>query len=84
MNPNAASLGAKLNNDFALGHEGNDLVASDIEPPLRGPDIGEVRDPFAVGSRSFEAAVEHVCSDGGRLPLTQVGRQPTPSWNAAR
>jgi hypothetical protein len=30
--------------------------------------IGEVSDPFAIGSGRFEAAVEHVGSDGGRLP----------------
>ena len=50
-----------------------------VEPAFRGPDIGEVRDPFAVGCRRFEAAVEHVRSDGARLPLTQVGRQTTPA-----
>jgi hypothetical protein len=51
----------------------------DVEPTFRGPDISEVRDPFAIGCRRFEAAVEHVRSDGACLPLTQVGRQPTPS-----
>ena len=35
--------------------------------------------PFAVGSRCREAAVEYVGSDGGDLPLTQIGRQSTPS-----
>ena len=43
-----------------------------IEPTLRCPDIGKVGDPFAVGSGGVEAAVEHVGSDGGRLPLTQI------------
>jgi hypothetical protein len=46
-----------------------------IEPAFRCPDIREVSDPFAVGCRRFEAAVKHVGSDGGRLPLTQIGRQ---------
>jgi hypothetical protein len=50
-----------------------------IEPALRGPDIGEVCDPFAVRSRRFEAAIQHVRSNGGGLPLTQIGRQPTPA-----
>jgi hypothetical protein len=50
-----------------------------VEPAFRGPDIREVSDPFAVGRGRFEAAVEHVGSDGGGLPLTQIGRQPTPS-----
>ena len=50
-----------------------------IEPALRGPDVGEVGNPLPVGSRCFEAAVEHIGSDGGRLPLTQIGRQAPPS-----
>jgi len=50
-----------------------------IEPALRRPHIGEVRDPFAVGSGSFEAAIEHIGSDGGDLPLTQIRRQSTPA-----
>jgi hypothetical protein len=50
-----------------------------IEPALRCPHIREVSDPFAVGSGRFEAAIEHVRSDGGDLPLTQSGRQSTPS-----
>jgi len=52
---------------------------SHIEPTFRCPDIREVGNPFAVGSRCFEAAVEHVGSDGGDLPLTQIRRQSTPS-----
>jgi hypothetical protein len=32
----------------------------------------------AIGSRRLEGAIEQVRSDGGRLPLTQIGRQ-TPS-----
>src|SRR5450830_1785288 len=50
-----------------------------IEPAFRRPDIGEVSDPFAIGSGRFEGAVEHVGSDGGSLPLTQIRRQATPS-----
>ena len=51
---------------------------SHIEPALRCPHIGEVSDPFAVGSGGFEA-IEHVGSDGVYLPLTQIGRQSTPA-----
>ena len=54
--------------------------SGNIEPTLRGPHVREVSDPFAVGSGRIEAAVEHVGSDGGDLPLTQIGRQTTPSW----
>jgi hypothetical protein len=50
--------------------------SSHIEPTLRCPHIREVSNPFAVGSRRVEGAVEHVRSNGGRLPLTQIGRQP--------
>src|SRR5260370_17467396 len=50
-----------------------------IEPTLRRPHISEVSNPFVIGSRRVEGAVEHVRSDGGRLPLTQIGRQATPS-----
>ena len=39
--------------------------------------ICEVGNPFAVGSGCFEAAVEYVGSDGGDLPLTDIGRQST-------
>ena len=53
---------------------------SHVEPAFRGPDIGEVGDPFAVGCRRFEAAVEHIRSDGARLPIAQIRRQTTPSW----
>ena len=52
----------------------------DIEPALRGPDIREVSDPFAVGSGGFKAAIENVGSDGAGLPLTQIGRQAAPAW----
>ena len=48
---------------------------SHIEPAFRCPHIGKVSNPFAVGGGRFEAAVEHVRSDGGDLPLTQIGRQ---------
>ena len=53
--------------------------SSHIEPTLRCPHIREVSNPFAIGSRGVEGAVEHVRSDGGRLPLTQVGRQAPPA-----
>jgi hypothetical protein len=32
-----------------------------------------------LGGRRFEGAIEHVRGHGGRLPLTQIGRQATPS-----
>ena len=47
---------------------------SDVEPTFRRPDVGEVGDPFAVRCRRLEGAVEHIRSDGGDLPLTQIGR----------
>ena len=57
--------------DRAPGEQIDD--GSHMEPAFRCPHIGEVGDPFAVGSGRFEAAVEHVGSDGGDLPLTQIG-----------
>jgi hypothetical protein len=62
-------------------HTAGELIddGSHIEPALRCPHIGEVSDPFAVGSGRFEAPIEHVGSDGGDLPLPQIGRQSTPS-----
>src|SRR5712672_3969234 len=63
--------------NHTAGEEIND--GGHIEPALRCPHIREVSDPFAVGSGRFEAAVEHIGSDGGDLPLTQIGRQSTPS-----
>jgi len=50
------------------------LHRRDIEPAFRRLDISEVCDPFAVGSRCFEAAVEHVRRDAGRQP-TATGRR---------
>jgi hypothetical protein len=47
-----------------IGNGGN------TEQAFRGPDIGEVGDPFAVGSGCLEAAVQHIGSDGGNLPPT--------------
>jgi hypothetical protein len=32
-----------------------------------------------LGAGGFEAAAEHVGSDGGDLPLTRIGRQSTPA-----
>ena len=55
------------------------MTGSYIEPALCRPHIREVGNPFTVGSRRIEGAVEHVGSDGGDLPLTQIGRQSTPS-----
>src|SRR5207302_9820595 len=52
---------------------------SHIEPTLRCPYIREFSKPFAIGSRGVGGAVEHVRSDGARLPLTQIGRQAPPS-----
>jgi hypothetical protein len=52
---------------------------SDVKPAFRRPQVGEVCDPFAIGRRRHEGAVEHVGSDGGDLPLTQIGRQSTPA-----
>lgn len=37
-----------------VDHGGN------VEPAFRGPDIGGVGDPFAIGCRRFEATIEHV------------------------
>ena len=56
-----------------IDHGGN------VEPALRGPDLGEVGNPSSVGSGGRKGAVKHVRSDGGGLPLTQIGRQPTPA-----
>ena len=50
-----------------------------VEPAFRRPDVGEVCDPSTVGRGSSEGAIEHVRSDGGGLPLTDVRRQPTPA-----
>ena len=63
--------------DHAPGEEIDDR--GHVEPPLSGPDIGEVGNPFAIGSRCFKAAIEHIGSDGGGVPLTQIRRQATPS-----
>jgi hypothetical protein len=63
--------------DHTAGEEIDD--GSHIEPAFRRPDVGEVGNPFAVGSGRFEGAVEHIRSDGGDLPLTQIRRQATPS-----
>src|SRR5439155_21932871 len=52
--------------------------SSHIQPTLRCPHIREGSNPFAIGSRRGEAALEHVRSDGGRRPLTQIERQAPP------
>ena len=51
----------------------------DIEPAFRRPHVGEVGNPFAIGGRRLEAAIEHVRSDGAALSLTQIRWQTTPS-----
>ena len=55
--------------DHAPGEEIDDR--GHVEPPLSGPDMGEVGNPFVVASRCCKAAIEHIGSDGGGLPLTQ-------------
>jgi hypothetical protein len=55
-----------------------------VEPAFRRPDIGEVSDPFAIGGGGFEAAVQNVRSDGGRLPLTHIGWQPPPARTSSQ
>jgi hypothetical protein len=67
-------VGHKLRRHFGL-HRPADYAPREqvddsryINPAFRRPDIGEVSNPFAVGSRRFEGAVEHVGSDGARLP----------------
>lgn len=42
-------------------------------------DVSEVGNPFAIGSLRFEAAIEHVRSNRGDLPLTQIRWQATSS-----
>ena len=64
--------------DHAPGEQIDD--GSHIEPTFRCADVSEVSDAFAVGSSCLEAAVEYVGSDGGNLPLPQIGRQSTPAW----
>ena len=46
-----------------------------VKPAFCRPNICEVRNPFAVGSRRLEGAIEHVRSDGSRRPLTSGGRR---------
>ena len=64
--------------DHATGEQIDD--GSNIEPTFRCPHIGEVGNPFAVGSGRLKGAIEHIRSNGGDLPLTQIGRQSTPAW----
>jgi hypothetical protein len=42
-----------------------------VELALRCPDIGEVGDPFSVGSRYFKGTVTHVCGGGLACELTR-------------
>src|SRR5437773_10778222 len=64
---------------YRLAGKTNELSQQPHRANLRCPHIREVSNPFAIGSRRVEAAVEHVRSDGGRLPLTQIGRQAPPA-----
>lgn len=41
-----------------------------VEPTFRGPDIGEVGDPFLVRSRCLEGAVEEVSDTAVRSPVS--------------
>src|SRR5947209_1287811 len=63
--------------DDTSGEEIDD--GRDIEPALSSPDIGEVRNPFAVWSRCFKAAIENVGSNGTGLPFTLIRWQSTPA-----
>jgi hypothetical protein len=45
----------------------------------RRPNTSEARNPFAMSSRRFEGAIEHVWNDGGRLTLAQMARRAMPS-----
>jgi hypothetical protein len=49
----------------------------DVEPPLRGPDVGEVGHPFLVRRRGGELTVEDI---GRRIafPLAGIGWQAAP------
>ena len=51
--------------------------AAPLHQPLRR--LAEVGNAFAVGSRYFEAAIEHVGSDGESMPLAKIRRQTAPS-----
>ena len=66
-----------------LGHRPADHTAREevehdaqVEPPLRGPDIGEVRQPDAVGGRGGKVAPEQV--RGNREGVPAVGCAPKP------
>jgi hypothetical protein len=78
-------VGHKLRRHFGL-HRPADYAPREqvddgrhIDPALRRPNIREVSDPFAVGSRGFEGAVEHVGCDSVRLTLPRIGRKAAPS-----
>ena len=52
---------------------------SHVKPAFRRPDVGKICNPFAVGRWRIEGPVQHVRGDGGRLPVTRIGRQAPPS-----
>ena len=57
----------------------------DVEPAFGGPEIGEVGDPFAVGRRGRERAIEHIRRDGICRPDPGIRRHlPTPGASAQR
>lgn len=58
-------------------HQGVGNEPRRCEPTFRGPDPGEVGNPFSVGIGCFEASVKYVGSDGGglRRPPRSSGRR---------
>jgi hypothetical protein len=55
-----------------IGRENRSTTAATQSQPS-AVHIREISDPAAVGGGRFERAVEHAGSDGGDLPLTQIG-----------
>jgi len=56
----------------------------DVEPAFGGPEIGEVRDPFAVRRGGGERPVEHIRRHGIRRSGTGICRHPAPSRTGAQ
>lgn len=52
---------------------------SHVEPAFRSPNVSKVGDLFAIGSRCFKGAIEHLGSDSARLTFTHIKRKATPS-----
>ena len=69
------SIGDELRRHLRLNRPADDAArepvddGGDVEPALRGPDIGEVGDPFAVRLIGFELPVERVRRHGGDRPF---------------